>query len=75
VNVVESFNLQENQWNTLAPMPLATILPGYAEVGNLLYCFGGSNVGNVGVKAPSTTTSRSTIRPRHRRLQSALAEW
>jgi uncharacterized protein (TIGR03437 family) len=45
---MESFNLQENHWTTLAPMPLPTVLPGYAAVGNLLYCFGGTNVGAIG---------------------------
>jgi uncharacterized protein (TIGR03437 family) len=51
VNVVESFNLEENRWNTLAPMPLAASTPGEAEVGNLLYCFGGNSSG-LGGSAP-----------------------
>jgi Kelch motif len=41
LNVLESFNLAGNLWTTLAPMPLAVIAPGEAEVGDLLYCFGG----------------------------------
>jgi hypothetical protein len=48
VNLVESFNLEENKWPTLTPISLATVEPGEATAGGFPYCIGGSSTGDVG---------------------------
>ena len=47
VNVLEAYSQQMEAWTTLASIPQAVTNPGSADVGNRLYCFGGSNDGRL----------------------------
>lgn len=47
VNVLEAYSQQNKTWMTLASIPQAVANPGSADVGNRLYCFGGSNDGRL----------------------------
>jgi N-acetylneuraminic acid mutarotase len=47
--LTESFNVSNNIWTTLAPLPQATVFAGSAVYNGLLYCIGGAdaNLGKV----------------------------
>ena len=48
LTVLEAYTLETNSWTTgLASMPNAVVNPGSASVGGRLYCFGGSDAGNL----------------------------
>ena len=45
-NVLDAYDLQSNRWASEANMPQATVAPGYAAVGGLVYCFSGASSGD-----------------------------
>lgn len=47
VDVLEAYNQQTKAWTTLASIPQAVANPGSADVGNRLYCLGGSSDGRL----------------------------
>jgi len=47
VSVMDAYVASAKSWTTLAPIPQAVVIPGFAAVSGRLYCFGGSNNGQI----------------------------